>query len=106
MVTYLLSVGYNSTWIGIIRSLSVVFEVSATWIAPVLMTKLGSTRAGFWFLSWQMVCVAVAVGFFWGAYTPTLASTGLVGGVIMSRVGLWGFDLCVQSIIQQVSNPG
>jgi iron-regulated transporter 1 len=29
------------------------------------------------------------------------AASGLVGGVILSRVGLWGFDLCAQSIVQE-----
>ena len=33
----------------------------------------------------------------------SLASvSGLVGGVILSRVGLWGYDLAAQNIIQDV----
>jgi solute carrier family 40 (iron-regulated transporter), member 1 len=103
MVTYLLSVGYNSTYIGLIRAISVVFEISATWIAPRAMTKLGPVRAGAWFVNWQILCIAVAVGLFWGAHSPLVAASGLVGGVIASRIGLWGFDLCIQIIIQEVS---
>lgn len=103
MVTYLLSVGYSSMDIGIARTISVIFEISATWIAPMLMTKIGSVRSGLWFLSWQILCLALAASFFWAADKPLVAASGLVGGVILSRVGLWGVDLSVQSIVQEVS---
>ena len=77
--------------------------MSVTWIAPKTMAKFDPIRAGAWFISWQMLCVAVAVGLFFGARLPFIAASGLVGGVIASRVGLWGFDLFVQVIIQEVS---
>ncbi|KAI8284286.1 hypothetical protein K4K56_010206 [Colletotrichum sp. SAR 10_98] len=41
MVTYLLSIGYSATEIGIARTLSVAFEVLATWVAPRLMELIG-----------------------------------------------------------------
>ncbi|KAL7789675.1 Ferroportin1 domain-containing protein [Trichoderma afarasin] len=75
MVTYLLSIGYNSTQIGIARTLSVVFEVS-------------------------MLMAGIAV--FWTFETNSLLfAGGLVGGTILSRLGLRGFDLCVQFIVQK-----
>lgn len=104
MVAYLLSVGYTSTHIGLVRTFSVAFEMSATWLAPLAMDKIGPTRAGLWFINWQAVCIVVAVSLFWGAELPFLAASGLVVGVIASRIGLWGFDLCVQIIIQEVCN--
>jgi solute carrier family 40 (iron-regulated transporter), member 1 len=89
MITYLLSVGYTSTYIGIARTVSVTSEISATWIAPIIMTRIGPVRSGIWFLSWQMIFLAVAVGFFWGVpQQPLVAASGLVGGVILSRIGL------------------
>jgi len=103
MVTYLLTVGYDSSHIGVIRTVSVLFEMSATWIAPKVMAKIGPIRAGIWFISWQTLCVLAGLCFFWGAPIPLVAASGLVGGVIASRVGLWGFDMCVQIIIQEVS---
>jgi iron-regulated transporter 1 len=42
MVTYLLSSGYNSSQIAAMRTISVAFEVLATWIGPWLMKKLYS----------------------------------------------------------------
>ena len=35
----------------------------------------------------------------------SLAAAGLILGVILSRVGLWGFDLCAQLIVQDVGQP-
>jgi solute carrier family 40 (iron-regulated transporter), member 1 len=105
MVTYLLSAGYTSTTIGFVRSVSVVAEMSATWLAPLAMTKLGPIRAGIWFLNWQIICLTVAVGWFLIEPGPIRAASYLVAGVIASRIGLWGFDLCTQIIIQEVSSP-
>ncbi len=115
MITFLLSIGYTSTSIGITRTLSTIFELSATWIAPKLQTRIGAIRAGIWFLTWQMTCLAAGVSWFFstgsaaGLFTVSttstthhkiLAASGLVAAVILSRVGLWGFDLCAQSIVQ------
>lgn len=104
MVTYLLSNGYTSTEIAIARTVSVAFEVLATWIGPWLMTKIGPVRAGLWFSSWQLGCLAVGISIFWKYTDNVLISTlGLVCGSMLSRVGLWGFDLSAQIIIQEVS---
>lgn len=103
MVTYLISAGYNSFYIALVRTLSVIFELSATWIAPRLMTQITPVRAGMWFLSWQMLWLGAAVSFFWAEPVSLMAASGLVAGTILSRIGLWGYDLCAQFIIQEVS---
>lgn len=103
MVTYLLSVGYTSFHIAAARTGSVIFELSATWIAPLVMSKIGPVRAGIWFLSWQSLSLAGAGAVFWGIKPGILAATGLVIGTILSRIGLWGFDLSSQIIVQDVS---
>lgn len=103
MVTYLLSAGYTATQIGIARTLSVAFEVLATWVAPWLMGKIGPIRAGLWFSSWQTMMLVAAVAVFLMFHDDKLVSaSGLVGGTILSRVGLRGFDLCTQLIVQEV----
>ena len=125
MVTYLLASGYNSFHIGIARTLSVIFEIAAsdynsfhigitrtlsvifeiasTWTAPSVMSGIGPIRAGIWFINWQILCLAGAAGIFLGAPDPIVAASGLVVGTILSRVGLRGFDLCAQIIVQEVS---
>jgi iron-regulated transporter 1 len=104
MVTWLLSTGYDSTQVAVARTLAVAFEVLATWVAPWLMEKIGPTRAGLWLASWQITCLAGGFAIFL-RFTgqPFLSASGLVGGVILSRLGLRGFDLCAQILVQEVS---
>lgn len=102
MVTYLLTTGYTSITIGIARTLAVVLEISATWLAPFAMKRIGPVRSGVWFVNWQVMCLCLGVGCFWTAPIPLLAATGLAVGVMFSRVGLWGFDLSTQILIQEV----
>ena len=106
MVTYLLSVGYNATQIGVAYTLSVTFEMLATWVAPWLMTRMGPIRAGLWFSSWQVVMLMAGTAVFWNfSDRPLVAASGLVVGTILSRVGLRGFELCTQLIVQEVRYP-
>ncbi|KAG5651945.1 hypothetical protein H0H81_006829 [Sphagnurus paluster] len=101
MVTYLLSVGWTSAHIGIARTASVAFEISATWLAPEVMSRIGPIRAGIWFVSWQMTCLGLGAAVFWNAESRGMSAGGLVCGTILSRVGLWGFDLSTQVIVQE-----
>lgn len=105
MVTYLLSAGYSSLQVGIARTVGVVFEVLATWVAPWLMGRIGAIRAGLWMSSWQVTMLAAGVSVFWMFdmnSNSLIAASGLVGGTVLSRLGLRGFDLCVQLIVQEV----
>jgi len=102
MIAYLLSIGLSSISIGLLRTVSVALEMSATWLAPLAMNKVGPLRAGLWSVSWQVVCVFGAVASIWTSGTPYFAALGLIAGVVLSRVGLWGFDLSVQILLQEV----
>lgn len=103
MVTYLLSAGYTSNQVGITRTLSVFFEVLATWVAPWLMGRVGPVRAGLWLSSWQVTTLVAGITVFWiFDDDPVVSASALVGGTILSRLGLRGFDLCVQIIVQEV----
>ncbi|KAI1390758.1 Ferroporti-1 [Hypoxylon trugodes] len=46
MVTFLVISGYSSTQVGIARTVSVAFKVLATWVAPLLIIRIGPLRAG------------------------------------------------------------
>ncbi|KAH7878799.1 iron-regulated transporter [Lentinula edodes] len=105
MVTYLLSAGYNSVHIAVARTLSVAFELSATWIAPILMSKINPIRTGMWFVNWQAMCLVAGVACFWTVQNQFVAASGLVAATILSRVGLWGFDLSVQVMVQREVEP-
>lgn len=104
MVAYLVSVGFTSAQIGLLRTISTAVEVSATWLAPMAMGRVGLLRSGLWFINWQMTCLLGATASFWLIDKPVTAASVLVAGMIASRVGLWGFDLCVQIIVQEVNS--
>lgn len=106
MVTYLLASGFTAIWVAVFRLISVVVELGATWAAPFLMSRIGPIRSGLWFITWQFGCAAMAVAIFYTtALTFRNGAVALVGGVIMSRIGLWGFDLNVQFLVQEVRVP-
>ena len=105
MVTFLLASGFNSFHIALVRSCSVVIEVTATWIAPWVMANIGAIRSGLWFLNWQILVLGATAAFFWTNPRNAIAASGLAAGTILSRVGLWGYDLSAQIIIQSVSLP-
>ncbi|KAG9522139.1 hypothetical protein E4T50_13919 [Aureobasidium sp. EXF-12298] len=100
-IAYLLSVGLSSISIGLLRTLSTIFELSSTWLAPKAMHEIGAIRCGIWFLNWQIVWVVIAATMLWIEVPQQYAVLGLLAGTIASRVGLWGFDLSAQVIIQE-----
>ena len=103
MVTYLLSAGLTSAVIGLMRTVAVVIELSATWLAPRTMRRIGPVRTGLWSINWQVACLAPMAAFFWFQQASQInAAIALTVGVILSRVGLWGLDLSVQVVVQEV----
>ena len=104
LVAYLMAIGYNPTYIGILRTVSVLVEVSTTCIAPMAMRRVGPIRVGLWSITWQSLWISFGVSIFWSSDEGWWTTSGLLLGVIASRLGLWGFDLAVQNLIQVVSN--
>lgn len=101
MTTFLLAIGVESSMIGILRGISAMCELSATWIGPRVMAYMGPVRSGIWFINWQIFCVSIACICLWLDLSPIGATIGTVSAVIASRVGLWGFDLSAQIIVQE-----
>ena len=110
MLTYLLAADLNLWQVGIMRAGSTLFELSATWITPRLTKRIGVVRTGLWSISWQMTWLAAGLSWFFyyygHGYSPTdlAPAVGLAVAAAFSRVGLWGFDLSAQSIVQDVSS--
>ncbi|EFY92155.1 iron-regulated transporter, putative [Metarhizium acridum CQMa 102] len=110
MVTYLMSVGYTPLHVGIARTGSTIVELSATWVAPQLIGRIGPIRGGLWSLNWQMACLAIGVCWYMvdvnkRASDAFMSATVMAICVAFSRLGLWGYDLCAQSIVQEVKKP-
>jgi solute carrier family 40 (iron-regulated transporter), member 1 len=103
MTTYLLSLGFTSFNISVMRVVAVALEISATCAAPLLIRRIGAVRSGLWFINEQLISIAVALGLFTsaGPEKKKIAAVALVAGVTLSRLGLWGFDQCVQYLVQE-----
>ncbi|OOF93201.1 hypothetical protein ASPCADRAFT_54072 [Aspergillus carbonarius ITEM 5010] len=102
MVTYLLHTGFTPLQVSGMRIGAVIAELSGTWAAPFIMGKIGPIRSGLWFLNWQFGCLVAAVAAF--AFLDNqsqVVAVSLIVGVALSRIGLWGFDLSVQFLVQE-----
>ena len=107
MSTFLLLSGYTPTSLGVLRSVSIIFEISATWLGPCLISWIGPVRAGLWSVNWQMTILLTGVSLFWhlsvfSSVSEPLSIAPLLLSVILSRVGLWSFDLSVQLLVQDL----
>jgi iron-regulated transporter 1 len=87
--------------IAVFRGLCAITGILATLIATPVMKKVGIVRAGVifsWFQWGFLVPATIAVflpnfGYVWGLYV-------FMAMVILSRMGLWGFDLVEVHIMQ------
>ncbi len=67
---------------------------------PILESHLGLERAGAWSIWSEVICLFPTVlSFFFGTglygeHGPAWNSVLLFGGIALSRIGLWSFDLC------------
>ncbi|TID26802.1 Major facilitator superfamily domain [Venturia nashicola] len=103
--TYLLATGYTSISVSLLRVAAVISELLATLFAPMLMHRIGSIRSGLWSINWQVIWLTAGVFAFLWYDGSWWAGAGLTMGIVISRLGLWGFDLNVQFIIQESTPP-
>ncbi|QIX02066.1 hypothetical protein AMS68_007583 [Peltaster fructicola] len=104
LITYLLSppVLLPAIALSILRGVAACVELSATWLAPLLTARIGPVRAGSWFINGQLLFIAIAAATLWLPSNVPLAFhlPTLIAAIILSRLGLWGFDLAAQQQIQ------
>jgi iron-regulated transporter 1 len=107
-ITYLFTQDLSSATVAALRGLAAVFELSATWLGPWLHARMGPVRAGIWFLNAELIFITLACVALWlpAGTIPSVTTTFiLLAAVILSRTGLWGFDLSAQLIIQDEVEP-
>ena len=100
MTVYLRWAKVDDHWIGISRGANALFGLTGATIYPVLKTRWGVWLLGqrsIWYQC-SMVMVA-ATTFFWG--TQNEINCILIVFVLLSRIGLWAFDLCARQIAQE-----
>lgn len=97
-VTFLLDKGISEAAVTALRTSSVAVELAAiTTVIPKFMQRKGPRIAGLAFVHLEFWVLLLAFIWFW--YSND--SYGLVLGVIISRIGLWGIDQCDTLIIQE-----
>lgn len=101
---FMLAGGYSPVSVSLLRLAAVLSELSATCFAPHLIRRIGVIRAGLWSINWQVVSLVIGVLGFVGLASEHRVEAGaaLTAGIVLSRLGLWGFDLAVQDIVQEV----
>ncbi|KAH7866627.1 hypothetical protein Vadar_022888 [Vaccinium darrowii] len=86
--------------IGIARGVSAMIGIGATYVYPILQSRISTLRTGIWSIWSQWTCLLVCVASIWVKNGITSAYM-LMAGVAASRLGLWMFDL---SVIQQMQD--
>jgi len=100
MVVYLKWWGVEDHWIGLARGIAALSGFSGAWLYPYARRTFGLIPSAMFSIWWQCALVATAA---WGIlYLDSLKGvTLMVVAVLMSRVGLWLFDLCARQIAQE-----
>ncbi|KAF9954585.1 hypothetical protein BGZ72_004473 [Mortierella alpina] len=105
MTSYLVLIGYNSGLLGIMKAVCGIMGVAGTYLMPPLAKKIGTVRTGLWSI-WQLaLTLAVVVIALTNRQSNTLTSVLLFGGMALSRLGLWMFDIAENVILQDYTEP-
>ncbi|KAF5327602.1 hypothetical protein D9619_004802 [Psilocybe cf. subviscida] len=109
MIAWLKTNTYSDGLISGMRGISVLTGLAGTALMPVLESKIGLTRAGHWSIWSEVIALApVLISFYiphWystqqGSKAPAWNQALLFGGMALSRIGLWSFDLCQLKLLQ------
>ncbi|EYU41976.1 hypothetical protein MIMGU_mgv1a019987mg [Erythranthe guttata] len=86
--------------IGIARGISAIVGIAATFLYPVLQSRTSTLQTGHWSIWSQWTCLLLCVASVF-VKNKVISAYILMGGVALSRLGLWMFDL---SVIQQMQD--
>ncbi|KAM7463911.1 hypothetical protein LguiA_032032 [Lonicera macranthoides] len=86
--------------IGIARGISATIGIAATFLYPILQSRISTLRTGVWSIWSQWTFLLVCIGSIF-VKNNLISAYMLMGGVAASRLGLWMFDL---SVIQQMQD--
>jgi solute carrier family 40 (iron-regulated transporter), member 1 len=106
MTAYLLSRGMSMSSVGLWRGLSAISGLCGTFVYRHLRQQRCCSLVMVGFVSILFQCVVLSIGVV-SMYLPTTllsystAVSLLVGTVIVSRIGLYGFDIAVTQLMQE-----
>ncbi|KAK0474207.1 iron transporter [Armillaria novae-zelandiae] len=99
--------GWNDPFIAGMRAICTVTGLIGTILLPYVERKIGLIRSGAWSIWSEVITLvptvlALYIGVPKGiGHGPVYNSTMLFGGMALSRVGLWMFDLAQLQILQE-----
>ncbi|XP_047309632.1 solute carrier family 40 member 2-like [Impatiens glandulifera] len=99
MTAALIWEGIPAYIIGIGRGISATIGITATFLYPIMQSRISPLRTGLWSIwsQWAFLIVCVASIFVKKGFASAYM---LMGGVAASRLGLWMFDLAVMQQMQ------
>jgi iron-regulated transporter 1 len=100
MTVYLRSVGVSDGWIGLARGGAAFTGFLGAVIFPFINARFGLyTTSAIAIIFQEILVVAAAISFFF--FSPHIIVLVLIFAVLLSRTGLWMFDLGVRQIAQE-----
>ncbi|KAF9114849.1 hypothetical protein BGX27_009597 [Mortierella sp. AM989] len=104
MTSYLVMIGYDSGLLGIMKAVSGIVGVAGTYAMPLLSRKIGNVRTGLWSI-WQLaLTLALVTIALTNKLDHTVTSILVFGGMALSRLGLWMFDIAESLILQEYTS--
>jgi len=105
MTAWLVASGFRPGYVGVARAIAAISGIGATFVTPRSVQRHGVEVTGLLFIWWMWACIfpSVVAAFYSTNYEFCLWIVVL--GVILSRFGLWGFDLAVTQLLQECVEP-
>ena len=102
MTGYLTWRGVDPAIVGGSRGAGAVFGLIGTWLFPRLVKFYGSVeQAGFYSVWLFWVCLVPGLVMFYVAGESSVSDYTVLLVMVVSRVGLWAFDLSITQILQE-----
>ncbi|CAA0836232.1 Solute carrier family 40 member 2 [Striga hermonthica] len=93
--------GIEAYIIGTMRGISATVGILATFVYPIMESRISTLRTGLWSIWSQWTCLLLCVVSVFVKEKRLVSAYLLMGGVALSRLGLWMFDL---SVVQQMQD--
>lgn len=106
MISYLKIIGYKDWSLGLLRAVAGIAGLASTWILPFVSKNIGIIRSGMWAIWFESGSLTPVVLSLTTTYRgSTFGSIMLFGGMCISRIGLWVFDIAETILLQQLVDP-
>ena len=100
MISYLFYRSFSATLVSGMRAIAVIIGLSSTFTFTYFEKKFGLVRFGLWSIWSELTCLTIALASF-AVRNDLISIIMLIGGVALSRWGLYSFDLVQTQLLQE-----